>query len=117
MTRCCEISTGDMRTRVLFQTPTDTPDGAGGFTTTWSDLGYFWCRVKVNTSQEKIEGGGLRAVTTYKLVTRHTTLLTLTGAPQLRAQLQGRWCNVKSCDDVELRGRYLEITAVGGVES
>lgn len=39
--------------KLMLEEPQRTADGAGGFTTTWAELGVLWAEIKAGTGREK----------------------------------------------------------------
>ncbi len=47
------MSTPILNRRMILETPTRVPDGAGGFVEEWSELGQLWAEVKPGTGRER----------------------------------------------------------------
>jgi len=75
------VPIGQMRERVMPQTPTRTPDGAGGYTETWADLATAKIAACIRPAPaaviERIAGGAVRAVLSYLVEVRTLSTLTL----------------------------------------
>lgn len=61
------ISSGLLNHTLTLQTLTETDDGMGGITQTWSDNGTFRARVSPLTSQERLLQNKSTQVTTHKI--------------------------------------------------
>ncbi|TYB82884.1 head-tail adaptor protein [Maritimibacter fusiformis] len=56
--------------RLVLEAPERTPDGAGGFTTTWTQLGTLWAEVKPGTGRERAVEFATVAQIPYRITLR-----------------------------------------------
>ncbi len=105
-----------MRTRIAIEQPVDAPDGAGGFTTTWTTFTSAWASVEFVTPRK----GGEEQ---FADATRATAYAKITMPWQagilekMRVNIaaQGLILNIRNLVDPDLRHRYLVILAESGV--
>ena len=55
---------------LVLETPTETADGAGGFTRGWTALGTLWADVAAGSGREVAVSGRLVSATGYRIVVR-----------------------------------------------
>ncbi len=70
---------GKMRSRVTFQELTQTSDGQGGQSESWSDLSTdptVWCYLRPTKSQERLYSAQVQYQRTHEAIIRHRTDLT-----------------------------------------
>ena len=57
--------------RLLYlDSPVRQPDGAGGFTESWLELGALWCEVLLRSGGETVQGGTSVSAVRYKITVR-----------------------------------------------
>ncbi|MEL6959879.1 MAG: head-tail adaptor protein [Pseudomonadota bacterium] len=56
--------------QLVLETPTQVPDGAGGFTAGWTPLGTLWARITARTGRETAAIGGPLSRVSYEIITR-----------------------------------------------
>lgn len=56
--------------KLVLEAPERTPDGAGGFTTTWTVLGTLWAEVKPGTGRERAAEFATVARIPYRITLR-----------------------------------------------
>ena len=61
----------DLRHRVDLQSPSDTPDGLGGYTRSWSTVATVWAHVTPGQGGERVIAHGLRAQSPYDVRIRY----------------------------------------------
>ena len=95
-----EFCSKDFRVAVTLATPSESDDGAGGQTVTFTDFMTSWCMVRV--------GGGIERFVNEKLTDSGMFILTTRFDPRvvtgMRAAFNGRVCRVR--DVVEHEGRF-----------
>ena len=64
-------SASDLRQRVLLESPTDTPDGLGGYTRSWSSVATVWAQVTPSQGSEHVIAQGVRAQAAYDVRIRY----------------------------------------------
>ena len=55
---------------MYLDSPVRQPDGAGGFTESWLELGAMWCEVLLRSGGEAVQGGAPVSAVTYKVTVR-----------------------------------------------
>ena len=102
----------DFDTALTVETPTETPDGFGGFETTWANTkGTIWCEYEETGGGEGFDNGRLNTETSVSLMTRYRTDITV----EDRLVLDGTYYNIRRVDNVRRQGKYLIIQAESGV--
>ena len=64
-------SASDLRQRVLLESPTDTPDGLGGYSRAWSSVATVWAQVTPSQGSEHVIAQGVRAQAAYDVRIRY----------------------------------------------
>jgi SPP1 family predicted phage head-tail adaptor len=101
---------GELRQRVTLQQPNDVPDGAGGFTRSWSDLASVWARIEPLSGAER-----LRAVQLESAVSHRVTLRYREGvSASLRLKFGARVFNIRAVINLEERKDYLDLLCEEG---
>lgn len=108
--KCCDMTPGMLRTPVAVQTLTRTADGAGGFTQSWATTFTAQAHVTQTSGGERVEHDRLNAIESLRVVIRYRSGIT----PENRLSIDGVLYNIRRVNDVEMRKRWLEITAEGG---
>jgi SPP1 family predicted phage head-tail adaptor len=104
------IDPGQMRTRLVYQEPTNVEDGAGSSTTEWADVFVLWARVRPAKSDERVQGGPqVQGRVDYEITCRYDARIEPTG----RFLIEGtsRVLNIAAVVDWELRRVELTIRA------
>lgn len=58
---------GQLDKRVTLQQESQTPDGGGGYSLSWSDVATFWARVEPLSGQEELQAMSLEATITHRI--------------------------------------------------
>lgn len=66
------LTAGDLDQRITVTRVTETPDGAGGFTTTETTLGTIWAKVEPIRGQERVIADLLGGTETYRIHVRNS---------------------------------------------
>jgi SPP1 family predicted phage head-tail adaptor len=109
--RCCDITAGMLKTPVVFERRTRTPDGAGGYTEGWTTTRSTRALVKSMSGSERWASSRVEATSTHKLVTRYFADVKESD----RVTIAGRVYNIRFINNVEFENRWLEITLELGV--
>jgi SPP1 family predicted phage head-tail adaptor len=96
---------GWLRHRVVIETPSLTPDGAGGGTATWAPLGTVWALVEPVAGTERIAAARLTGVVTHAVTMRYRG--DVTGG--MRVLYRGRSYRILVATDPDERRRYLTL--------
>jgi SPP1 family predicted phage head-tail adaptor len=65
------MNIGKMDKRITLQEPVKTPDGKGGFTTTWTDRATVWAEFKKPTFETKEAAGAIQSVSRREIKIRY----------------------------------------------
>jgi SPP1 family predicted phage head-tail adaptor len=98
---------GNLNHPLTLQTPQRTPDGGGGFETTWQDGADIFARIDSVETEEIPERGGRVTRQRCRLTIHHRADLT----PGQRFSDGTRGYDILSLRDPDGRGVYLEILA------
>lgn len=109
---CKQICVNDLTVSVQVDTPTETPDGAGGFTTSWAKKTDIWCKVEEKSGNEKWTH---QQLDTVKPSTHFTTHYRADIFTTDRLLLDGIYYNIRRVDDLKREKKFLLIVADGGV--
>jgi len=109
--KCCDLSAGKLRTPIVFERETRTPDGGGGFGHMWSSVATVRAYVKPLTGNERLNSMRLEANVSHRIFIRYRSDLLTSD----RINLDGRLMQVRAILNLEERGRWLEIHAQEGV--
>ncbi len=94
--------------RLVLEGALRSPDGAGGFTETWSALGTLWAEVNARTGRERVEAGMPISTASYRIVVRAAPV----GAPsrptpEQRFRDGPRLFVIRAVMERDPEGRYL----------
>jgi SPP1 family predicted phage head-tail adaptor len=71
------VSVGDLRQRIVIESPTASSDGQGGLTgQTWSTLATVWARIDPMKAREESFAEKLRHVVTHRIIIRSRSDIT-----------------------------------------
>jgi head-tail adaptor len=104
--------------RLVLEEPQRTPDGAGGFATSWTPVGTLWADVTARTSREELIAGAGRPRVRYRIVVRGAPAGSASRPrPDQRLREGGRVFSILTVAERDADGRHLEILAEEGVLS
>ena len=109
--KCCDLTSGKLRTPVVFERETRTPDGAGGSTITWSTQYATRAYVKPVSGTERYRAGRLEAAQQVRIFIRYTDKIKTSD----RVTYKGEALQVRAIINLEERDRWLEVYAESGV--
>lgn len=111
--KCCDITSGMLRTPVTFQRLTRTSDGAGGATQSWAAIAGAPTRghVKSMSGSERFASARVEATATHRVTVRYFAGLTEAD----RVVFGGRLYSIKFINNIEQRNRWLIIDVMSGV--
>ena len=87
------------------ETPTETPDGAGGYTITWAERVGIWCKVETVSGGEGIIAGRLEHSEGLTLTTHYNADILDTD----RIELDGEYYKITRIEDVDRKQWYMII--------
>ncbi len=99
--------------QLMLQEAVRTPDGAGGFSEVWSELGALWAQVSARTGNERAEAGVPVSTVSVRIVVRAAPV----GAPsrpkpEQRFRDGTRFYVIQAVSEADHDGRYLTCFAV-----
>lgn len=103
--------TGELDQRVTVMRLTNTPDGYGGFATTWSKAGEYWAHVRPQSGREQVDFERIQGTANYLFVFRNG--VDLRDADRL--DWQGEQFNIRFRKQPKTRSMYVEVEAERGV--
>lgn len=110
-----ERSAGDFRHPVIVQQEIDTNDGSGGQNAVWSNYCTIYCEIEHTTATETSGDRFPGRVRTEELQTFRSWWRNDINT-QMRFLYDGDYWNIRHIEDVNYRGKFLEIIAERGVE-
>jgi len=96
---------GDMRHRITFQKPVETPNGHKGHTVSWQDLVTVWASVEPLSGREYFYSHQIKAEITHRVKIRYREDITV----KMRIKHRGRNLAIESILDKKERREELEI--------
>ena len=110
------MRSGDLRHILVFQESTETSDGGGGFTTTWSD--FYECRGAIWPlgSRERLDAMKLELQVDNRIRIRHPRSIDLTAKHRIKwhdpITDTDKYFNIVSVRNAEKRNMMLEFLAL-----
>ena len=68
--RAADLDAGILNKRITIQATTETPDGRGGFTEAWSDIGTCWADIRPLFAKQIFEYRSLNVHATHQIKVR-----------------------------------------------
>ena len=109
--KCCELTTGKLRSIIVIEREARVSDNAGGQTITWAQHAAMRAWVKPMSGGERVQAMRLEATVTHRIYTRYKSGLLTSD----RISFNGRTFQIRALIDIEERGQWLEILANEGV--
>lgn len=103
-----------LRQRITFQEPVETPDGAGGYTRSFSDVATVWAEMlpyAPSLGGERLQGRQLQEQVTHRVLIRYRADITTA----MRIYYAGRYFNIRSVINVNEANVLLHLLAEEGV--
>lgn len=100
-----------MNVRGKIQNYTVVPTAAGGRPKTWADIATVWMHVEAANGREELYGMQIQASMTHVIIMRYRAGVTT----DMRILIKGEPYNIRSINDVNLRGRKLILGVERGV--
>lgn len=110
--KCCDITPGMMRHPITIQRATKTPNGSGGFTTSWATLLSARAHVENKSGQERLHADRVEAVRSVLFVWRYSATQPREGD---RVVFRGLSHNIRFIDNVEYANKWLRVTCDQGM--
>lgn len=103
---------GDLRTLVTFQQLTETPDGYGGQTKSWSTGSAVHCALRYTSGREQVEAGRIEAGASAALRVRAASVASVDES--WRAVIGGTNWNIRSVAPFGQRGEWVDMVLERG---
>ena len=113
--KTADITAGEFRFLVTVQRPTNTPDGSGGFDVVWSDVATFYAQITDVQGDEQYGDSSTGRVRSFQRCAFSTWWRTDIQQTD-RLLFQSTLFNIREIKNIELRNKFLVITADSGVE-
>jgi SPP1 family predicted phage head-tail adaptor len=107
LSRAGASEAGRLKSRLLLEKPTRTPDGAGGATVTWAEAAALWAELVPLKAEERPRGEGLVDMVLWRIVVRHRDDV----VPGDRFRLGARTFLILAISDVAQDKRWLACLA------
>ena len=95
---------GELNHRLVLEAPSETPDGVGGVTRTWTSLATLWAAIEPVAAEDQVVADRRLGVLSHRIVIRHRDGLTTNH----RFRFGARTFAIRAIRDLEERGRFLE---------
>lgn len=106
-------SIGRLRYKVELQSATNTSDGAGGFSQTYSTIANLFADIRPTNGDESYRQGKVQEKLTHKIYIRHRNDI----KTDYKILYDQRTFNIKSIINIDERDRFLELTCSEGEAS
>lgn len=103
MVKCCDYNSGMLRHEISIERRTNTADGSGGYTTTWSENIATYAHIKHKSGMERNKDGRIQAVKTTQITVRYIDDI----VPTDRVKFKGRLFQIRAIIDVEERNDWM----------
>jgi SPP1 family predicted phage head-tail adaptor len=91
----------DLDHRLVLEYARRTPDGAGGFTTTWASLADVWADIRPRGGTETLDAGGIKGHLTHDIIVRPRAEIT----PSRRFRCNTRLFHIHAVHALDNKGR------------
>jgi len=109
--KCCDMTAGMLRHKVIIQRLLKTPDGSGGWTRDWSSVGVAHAYMRASGGSERYGSDRLNSEVRYKATIRWRDNI----AANDRILFDGKAFNIRTVIDLEFRKQWLELDLEDGV--
>ncbi|MEM7303626.1 MAG: phage head closure protein [Pseudomonadota bacterium] len=103
MTNTTFVDPGGLRHRLILEQRTDTPDGAGGITESWTELGRIWGRVSPVSPSSGTTEDQVQETMRHRVIVRFRQDIT----SDCRFLFEGRELRILTVHDPDESKRYL----------
>jgi len=94
--------------KLVLEVPQRLPDGAGGFSQSWVQMGTLWAAVKARTGRETLDGAASLSTTGYRITVRAAPFgAPSRPAPEHRFREGTRIFRILSVTEQDCDGRFL----------
>jgi SPP1 family predicted phage head-tail adaptor len=109
--KCCDIYPGLLNRQVDLLQKSRTPDGAGGWTASWTLVLRPWAWMKPANGREVVYAQRLDGIGPVYVYCRYNALINET----LMLRYEGRDYNIRSVIDIEMQHTWMELVCERGV--
>ena len=96
---------GDLKKRILLQSPVRTPDGVSGFTLTWKDEDIIWAALWPLSANETVQAMQTGMIVSGRIRIRYKADL----KASWRIKYGNRYLNIVSIINPNEKGEYLDL--------
>lgn len=100
-----------LKKRISIEVPTETADGAGGFTITWNNFASVWAEIIPLRGREELQSAKIQEVKNFKITIRYLSGITT----KMRINFGGRIFNIRAVMNMMEESSVTEIIAEEGV--
>ena len=94
--------------KLVLEGPVRSPDGAGGFTQSWTALGTHWASVEARTGRERAQGGATVSSMSFRVIVRSAPVGSpARPSPDQRFREGNRVFVIRAIAERDPGGRYL----------
>lgn len=111
--KCCDLSSGKLRHSIAIERETETSDGAGGASLTWSAVVTTRAFIKPISGGERFAAMRLEANTTHRIFIRYRDDFDTSD----RINYAGRLMQIRAVINIEENNKWLEIYADEGAKT
>lgn len=110
--KCCDMRAGMLRVPVLFEAPTNTANGTGGYTEVWATVSGAptYAHVEEVSGDEVFNSDRVEATHRLKIVCRYSAAVN----EKQRVTVRGKIYNIRNVRNMEFRDKWLSIMVDGG---
>lgn len=111
MAKCCDITAGQLKRRIILHRLQTVPDGSGGVKTAWTQVAQPWAKIKPKSGSEKLHADRLDATGLATVIIRYREDITESD----KMVYKGEDYQIRSIIDIEEMHQWLELTVERGV--
>ena len=100
----------DFTEYVTVQRSTRGADGFGGFSDSWADTEYLWCKVEDKRGSNELNNGRIKEYFTTEFTTQYRSDITVTD----RLSLDGKIYKITQVENIDRGNQFLKIYADAG---
>lgn len=101
------MTTGDLKHRVTIEAPVKTPDGAGGFTTSYSTIATVYAAIWPVSASEQVQAMQATMTITHKITIRYRSVL----KGSWRLKYGNKYYSIVSIINPNMDNKFLTILA------
>ena len=109
--KCCDIYAGKLRSPIIIERETDTPNDSGGQDIVWTTHKKLKAFIKPKSGTERVRGMKLESPLTHSIYIRYTADI----LPVDRVVYKGRYMQIRAVINIEEADRWLELACEEGV--